>query len=192
MKPQKLATLKKIQKSDDETITNLYKKYNKALINGAFKKGLNSQEAEVVVQRTWSTLLEVAHNFQGRSHIRTYLFGIMYNKIKELYRENKKYSSYELIDETYRNLEEFESSSQPEKEFAHAQFVISLKSELTKYTETQRNAFVSYTILGENSSDTCRNLGLKRSHLGVMIHRMKKQLRTSLVDHANSSVQHSA
>jgi len=40
--------------------------------------GLDTARAEDVVQSTFTTLIETAPRFEGRSHIRTWLFGILY------------------------------------------------------------------------------------------------------------------
>lgn len=61
--------------------------YLPQVLRAARGAGLRPEEADEVVQDTFTTFLEAARRFEGRSHVRTFLFGILYRKISETARE---------------------------------------------------------------------------------------------------------
>ena len=134
------------------------------------------------VQETWSTFFQKVQNFQQRSHIRTFLYGILYNKIKELWRSNKKYtlsnSSEEDFTQYFDEFGEFLSiPKSPESWFESKEFIEVLEDELTKLPENQRIAFRLKEIEGEKTIHICDILGITTSNLGVLLYRAKNTLR---------------
>jgi len=53
-----------------------------------------------VTQATFVTFIEVSRRFEGRSKVRTFLFGILYRKIAEARRAGRKQERVDAIDET--------------------------------------------------------------------------------------------
>ncbi len=62
---------------------SLVHEYTESLLKGALSLGFIQQEAQDLVQSVWLTFFEVQSKFKGKSHVRTFLFGILYNKAKE-------------------------------------------------------------------------------------------------------------
>ena len=62
-----------LKEKNHDAFTSLIDAYHDALFYGALKSNLSEDQAEEVVQSTWVTFFEKAENFEGRSHIRTYL-----------------------------------------------------------------------------------------------------------------------
>lgn len=169
-------------------MTLLINEYHDPLFYGAIKSGLATDQAEEVVQGTWSTFFIKAENFQGRSHIRTYLFGILYNKIKEIWRSNKKYthdfeeSFDQLFDEYgYYQQAPLDPSSWSENQEFHK----ILKEELENLPENQRLAFYLKEIIGESTHDICNIMAVTSTNLGVLIYRAKNTLRRRLEKRLN-------
>lgn len=171
-----------------EAITRLVNEYSEALFFGAIKQGLGEDQAEEVVQDTWSTFFKNVENFQGRSHIRTYLFGIMYNKTKEIWRSNKKYTL-----EQDENLEKLftedgnylKAPQNPEIWSQSQEFTRILQEELDKLPEKQRMAFYLKEIQGEKTEDICNILDITHTNLGVLLYRAKNALRIRLEKRLN-------
>jgi RNA polymerase sigma-70 factor (ECF subfamily) len=181
--------IQKLKSKDNEAISFLIENYHEALIKGAMKQGLSFDQAEEVVQATWSTFFEKSENFEARSHIRTYLFGIMYNKVKETWRSNKKYThDYDdaaldkLFDEDghYR-----ERPKDPSHWLLNKEFNQVLKKEIDKLPELQRMAFYLKEIQGETTEDICNILKITSTNLGVLIYRAKAHLRLALEKELN-------
>lgn len=182
--------LKKIQSREPSAITYLVEQYHEALIKGAIKQGLGLDQAEVVVQNTWGTFFESIEKFEGRSHIRTYLFGIMYNKAKETFRENKKYTHHFEDSEMESIFNEDGSYMQlpkdPSEWLQNNEFMQILQEEIFKLPETQRLAFTLKEIEGESTEEICNILEVSNTNLGVLIFRAKNTLRIALEKRLNT------
>jgi len=176
--------IKELKARDHSAISSLIRKYHDGLIYGALKQGLGADQAEEVVQETWSTFFEKVENFKGNSHIRTYLFGIMYNKTKELWRSNKKYThDYDensldrlfQVDGHYHKAPKDPTDWIISKETSQI-----LVQEIEKLPENQRMAFNLKEIQGEKTSDICNIMNISSTNLGVLIYRAKTNLRLVL------------
>ncbi len=100
----------KLKARDEESITLLVKKYNKVLYRAAMSQGLSDDQVEEVLQSTWDAFFMGIERFQNRSHIRTYLFGILYNKIKEYWRSQHRFVDVEDLDALVDN--QFDKNNQ--------------------------------------------------------------------------------
>ena len=61
--------------------------------------GFSPDQAQDLAQSVFVTLMESIDRFEGRSHIRTFLFGIFYNKVSEHLREKQKADQSDPIDD---------------------------------------------------------------------------------------------
>ncbi len=73
----------RIRAGDREALQAVVHAYMSQILRAARGAGLSPQRAEDVTQTTFATFIEVAPRFEGRSHVRTFLFGILYKKIAE-------------------------------------------------------------------------------------------------------------
>ena len=73
------------------------------VLRAARGAGLSPQRAEDVTQGTFATFIEVVPRFEGRSHVRTFLFGILYKKIAEARRELQRDQKFDAIDDVVEN-----------------------------------------------------------------------------------------
>lgn len=180
-------TLERVKKRDHEVITLLFNQYHDVLFKGAIKQGLNNDQAESVVADTWGVFFEKVENFKGHSHIRTYLFGILYNKIKELWRSNKKYTEdyqeYEIDQLFYEDGNHQTTPLDPSDWVESEQTLDLIQKALKKLPEGQRMAFVLKEIEGESSEEICKILNITNTNLGVLIYRAKNNLRLALEEY---------
>ena len=75
--------------------------YLAQILRAARGAGLDPQQAEDVTQATFTTFVEVAPRFEGRSSVRTWLFGILYKKIAEARRARQRARQMDEIDEAF-------------------------------------------------------------------------------------------
>ena len=73
----------RIRKGDPEALQAIAQAYLAQIFRSARGASLDPEDAEEVTQATFTTFIEKAAGFEGRSHVRTWLFGILYNKIAE-------------------------------------------------------------------------------------------------------------
>ncbi len=66
----------RIRAGDREALETVMQAYLGQILRAARAAGLSPQRAEDVTQATFATFIQVASRFEGRSHVRTFLFGI--------------------------------------------------------------------------------------------------------------------
>ena len=174
----------RLQNQDSEAIGLIIFHYSEALFKGALKMGLADDQAEDVVQSTWTTFISSVKNFQRKSHIRTFIFGIMYNKIKETWRSNKKYTEEfedNQIEQLFNELGSFIANPMDPSEWVNSTQVLNLIQEgLHTLPDNQREAFYLKEVIGEETSDICNIMDISSTNLGVLIYRAKNNLRIFL------------
>lgn len=174
--------LELVRKRDDSAIESLVRAYTSHLRNGALGMGFDTEASRELVQDVWITFFEKAPTFEGRSHVRTYLFGILYNKVREKRRERR----FEELDEAVDRLFDarFDGSGhwlvrpvEPEK------FVLGLETDsiiskcLEGLSQPQRMAFVLKEIEDSDSGEICQTMGVSVTNLGVLLYRARNRLR---------------
>ena len=89
-----------IKMSDPTAIQHAVEQYFAQVLRAARGAGLGAQQAEDVTQDTFTTFIAAAPRFEGRSSVRTWLFGILYKKIAEARRLIARDGRTETLDET--------------------------------------------------------------------------------------------
>ena len=92
-----------VRKGDATAIERTVRAYLGHVYRAARGAGLDPQQAEDVTQETFTTFIETAHRFEGRSRVRTWLFGILYRKIAEARRGIARDSRFEDIDQVFES-----------------------------------------------------------------------------------------
>lgn len=175
--------LAKLKAKDHIAVSHLVELYHEVLFKGAIKQGLAPDQAEVVVQNTWGSFFEGIENFKAKSHVRTYLFGIMYNKAKETFRDNKKYTAdYDesSLDNLFSDDGRYKTPVTPHVWLDNQETGEILNDEISKLPENQRVAFIMKEIEGHSSDEICKILSITNTNLGVLIYRAKNNLRIAL------------
>ena len=73
----------RVRAGNRSAIQTVVETYLAQILRAARGAGLDPQQAEDVTQATFTTFIEGAPRFEGRSSVRTWLFGILYKKIAE-------------------------------------------------------------------------------------------------------------
>ena len=82
-------SVERIRRGDSDALRGVVESYLPHILNTARASGLTPERAEDVTQTTFATFLERASEFEGRSHVRTWLFGIFYRKMSEARRRGE-------------------------------------------------------------------------------------------------------
>ena len=166
----------------DYAIEDLVNDYTDALLKGALALGFTLDQARELIQSVWLTFIEVRDKFEGRSHIRTFLFGILYNKAKEKRRHDHKLLPDEKIDELVESY--FDESGRwlkppvdPERFLQASQTMKLIEECIDKLPLNQRMAFCMREIDEYGSDDICKIMNLTVTNLGVILFRAKARLR---------------
>ncbi len=173
----------RIRAADPEAIRRVVEAYLQHILNAARASGLDPQRAEDVTQSTFATFIEKASSFEGRSHVRTWLFGILYRKIAEarrgLTREGLSDDIDEVMEKRFDGEGMWVDPPQP---------INLLGSELGAFIEecletlptAQRMAFLFREKEEMTTEEICKILEVSRTNLGVLLYRGRNRLRECL------------
>lgn len=156
--------------------------YADALLGAAWGQGWRGTDAEDLVQDTFATFLKSSDRFEGRSSLKTYLFGILYNKSLEKRRDVSREVAADPIDAVFE--QRFGTwgiwrtvPRGPEDE-ADAKETAALLDDCLKSLPTQqRMAFYLRSVEHESTESMCKILQISVTHLGVILFRARNKLR---------------
>jgi RNA polymerase sigma-70 factor (ECF subfamily) len=174
-----------VRREDPETLGKVVEWYLPQILRAARAAGLDPHRAEEVSQATFTTFIEKASTFEGRSKVRTWLFGILYNKIAETRRQLARDYRQDEIDELIEL--KFDSkgrwSSPPrqvDREVYSREVRRFIEDCLDQVPEKQRMAFVLREIEGLSTEEICKILDVTPTNSGVLLFRVRNRLRECL------------
>lgn len=175
----------RIRERDPEAIRAVLRAYLPQILRAAKGAGLEEHLAEDVAQSTFLTFLETAHRFEGRSRVRTWLFGILYKKIAEVRRKSDREHRMEDIDTVFdKNFDADGSWIQSPRPVDSEVYASEIQREIEACLDTvptkQRMAFVLREVEELDTKEICKILEVTRTNLGVLLHRGRTRLRKCL------------
>lgn len=174
---------------DDEVIETLIVGHSEKLLRTALGLGFDPGVAEELVQDTFVTFLEARQRFEGRARLSTFLFGILYNKAREMRRAQGKEPSLDAIEEKFDgkfisdghwNPALAEEFSEPEKGCHVTEITLRLTQCLEGLPLAHRMAFTLKEVQGLSTPALCEALETTANHLGVLLFRGRNALRDCL------------
>ena len=174
-----------IRASDQAAIQTVVETYLAQILRAARGAGLDAQQAEDVTQATFTTFIEAAPRFEGRSSVRTWLFGILYKKIAEARRARQRDRQMDAIDEAFeRRFDASGTWSTPpqavDTDLHHQEVATEIFACLDAAPLRQTLAFILREVEELSTEDICNVLGITRTNLGVMLHRIRNRVRDCL------------
>ena len=176
---------KRIRRRDPAAIQLVVDAYLAQIFRAARGAGLDLQTAEDVTQTTFTTFIESAHRFEGRSHVRTWLFGILYRKISESRRRSGRDTPVEdidaIVDGRYGAEGRWTSPPRPiEMGLVNVEIRVAFRACLAGVPAKQAMAFVLREVEGMESGEICKILDVTRTNFGVLLYRSRNRLRECL------------
>ncbi len=177
--------VERLRSGDAEAKREVVRAYLPQIVRTARGAGLRHEEAEDVAQSTFVTFLEVVGRFEGRSHIRTFLFGILYKKIAEtrrrLARDNRADDIDHVMESRFRPDGRWLNPPRPIEDRLHG---VEVRQQIDDCLEClplqQRMAFVLREVEGLNTEEICKILEVTRTNFGVLVYRARNRLRECL------------
>ena len=172
-----------LNKRDSSAIEALVRSYTETLYRAALGLGFDGTSAEELVQSVWGTFFDVVPSFEGRSHVRTFIFGILYNKAKELKRDQGRFELKEdAIEEVLNSRFSSDGNWQkppidPEDFLMASQTMELIQKCIDALPLNQRMAFCLKEIDDHGSQDICNILEVTVTNLGVLLFRARNALR---------------
>lgn len=175
----------RIRRADPEALELVVHTYLHQVLRAARGAGLDPQRAEEVTQDTFVTFIEKASQFEGRSHVRTWLFGILYKKIAEarrqLQRERQMDAIEDIVEQRFDTKGSWLRPPQPiEAKLYSSEVSVLLEGCLEAVPTRQRMAFVLREVEGFTTDEICKILSVTRTNLGVLMYRVRNRLRECL------------
>ncbi len=176
---------KRIRRRDPEALQAVTSAYLGQVLRAARGAGLAPQRAEDVTQSTFTTFIEAAPRFEGRSHVRTWLFGILYKKIAEARRDEQRGGQLDDIDEVVEQRFAPDGSwarpPQPANDRLYiAEIRAGIEDCLDSVPTKQRMAFILREVQELESEEVCKILDVTLTNLGVLLYRARNRLRECL------------
>ena len=159
--------------------------YLPQILRAARGAGLDPSQAEDVTQATFTTFIETASRFEGRSHVRTWLFGILYRKVSEHRRGTARDREMDVLDDVMEHRFDVDGSwSRPQPTADTRVYAREIKAHLAtcldELNPAHRHAFLLREVQEFTTSEICKILDVTTTNLGVMLYRARNRLRECL------------
>lgn len=174
--------LKKLQDRNHEAITEVVNAYTTHLYRAGKGMNLADEKVQDICHNTWATFFEILPKFEGRSHVRTFLFGIFYNKCSEAYRQNGKFEKTDPIEEVmesrFSDKDHWENPiSDPERHVNEVQMIDIIKKCMEGLPIQQKAAFTLKVVEERDTEEVCNILDVTNTNLRQLLFRGKNRLR---------------
>jgi RNA polymerase sigma-70 factor (ECF subfamily) len=189
-------------RGDEGAFDELVNKHHSALIRMAMGYVADREVAEEVVQDTWMAVIEGLNRFEGRSSLRTWIFGIMIHKAKDRGVREKRhvtFSSFESSDDENDEVVDpsrFYQSGEwaghwafppqpwdeqtPEKLLASQQAVTAMNKAIGALPSTLKEVLILRDVEGVEAKEVCELLKITETNLYVRLHRARERVREAV------------
>lgn len=177
--------LARLRERDPATLAAIVQEHARPLYRSARALRFSEQDAEDLVQEVFTVFLQTLDRFEGRSQLRTWLFGILHHKMRERRRALRR---EEMIDSLDPDFEQWFDANghwkrvpqDLERLFTSREIREAVHDCVSSLPLPQREVFQLREVEDLDSKDICNNLQITVTHLGVLIHRARQRLRQCL------------
>jgi len=192
----------RLRKGDEDAFDELVNKHHGALIRMAMGHVADREVAEEVVQDTWMAVIESLDRFEGRSALRTWIFGILIHKAKDRGVREKRhttfsaFASYDDEDEEAVDPSRFQQSGEwaghwafppqpwddqtPERLLASQQAVDAMNAAIEALPATLKDVLILRDVEGVEATEVCEMLKITETNLYVRLHRARERVRVAV------------
>jgi RNA polymerase sigma-70 factor, ECF subfamily len=192
----------RLRRGDEGAFDELINKHHGALIRMAMGYVADREVAEEVVQDTWMAVIEGLGRFEGRSSLRTWVFGIMLHKAKDRGAREKRhviFSSFECVDDEGNEVIDLSRFHQfgewaghwafppqpwddqtPEKLLASQQAVNAMNKAIAALPRTLKDVLILRDVEGVDAKEVCDILKITETNLYVRLHRAREWVRQAV------------
>ena len=179
------AFVARLRAADPDALSDVVHAYVDQILRAARGAGLNAERAEDVPQETFATFIQTVGRFEGRSHVRPWLFGILYNKISEERRSAQREARADDIDETVEARFDTRGAwmnppRRADRDLDDEEIRELIERCLEPVSPRQRLAFVLREVEGHTTEEICNAMDVTATNLGVLMYRVKNRLRECL------------
>jgi RNA polymerase sigma-70 factor (ECF subfamily) len=192
----------RLRKGDEAAFDELVSQHHGVLIRMAMGYVADREVAEEVVQDTWMAVIESLDRFEGRSSLRTWIFGILIHKAKDRGVREKRHTTFSSFESSDDDSEEaidpsrFQQSGEwaghwafpprpwdnqtPEKLLASQQAVTAMQKAIDELPATLKDVLILRDVEGVESKEICELLKITETNLYVRLHRARERVRQAV------------
>jgi len=192
----------RLRKGDEGAFDELVNRHHGALIRMAMGHVADREVAEEVVQDTWMVVIESLNRFEGRSSLRTWIFGILIHKAKDRGVREKRHTTFSAFESYDDDNEEaidpsrFQQSGEwaghwafppqpwddqtPEKLLASQQAVNAMNKAIEALPNTLKEVLILRDVEGVEAKEVCEILKITETNLYVRLHRARERVRVAV------------
>lgn len=197
--------ISRLRKGDESAFNELVNTHHHALIRMAMGHVADREIAEEVVQDTWMAVIESLDRFEGRSSLRTWIFGILIHKAKDRGIREKRHTTFSAFESHDEDGEEavdparFQQAGEwaghwafppqpwdeqtPEKLLASQQAVNAMNEAINALPVTLREVLILRDVEGVEAKEVCQLLKITETNLYVRLHRARERVRAAVELH---------
>lgn len=186
--------LGRLRSGDERAFETLVDRYDGSLRRVARTFVRTPSAVEDVVQETWLGVLRGLHAFEGRSSLRTWIFGILVNQARTRARRDARslpFSALETADGPSVDPEAFGTDGRwasapsrldgdPETGLLSGELRSQLLRTVERLTDEQRAVITLRDLVGCSAPEVCELLGITDGNQRVLLHRARTRVRTAL------------
>jgi RNA polymerase sigma factor, sigma-70 family len=177
--------LERLRRKDPDALAKTVREHARVLLRAAKGMGFREQDADDLVQDVFVTFLERIDDFEGRSQLRTWLFGILYRKAMERRRALASEERIDPIDDVFESRFDARGNwvnppADLERLMQSTELGEMISGCMEKLPGAQRDIFVMREIEGLTTSEICKILTVTVTNMGVLMHRARTRLRECL------------
>ncbi|MFO0778893.1 MAG: sigma-70 family RNA polymerase sigma factor [Nitrospira sp.] len=194
--------LSRLRTGEEGAFDELVRQHHGALIRTAMGYVADREVAEEVVQDTWMAVIEGLDRFEGRSSLRTWIFGIMIHKAKDRGGREKRhvtFSAFESVADEGDDMIDpscFHQSGEwighwavppqpwddqtPEKLLASQQAVNAMNRAIESLPQTLKEVLILRDVEGAEAKEACEILKITETNLYVRLHRARERVRQAV------------
>lgn len=192
----------RLRTGDEGAFDELVNKHHSGLIRMALGHVADREVAEEVVQDTWMAVIEGLARFEGRSSLRTWIFGILIHKAKDRGVREKRHATFSDFESHHDDNDEavdpsrFHQSGEwaghwafppqpwddqtPEKLLASQQAVRAMNKAIESLPNTLKEVLVLRDVEGVDAKEACEILKITETNLYVRLHRARERVRVAV------------
>lgn len=174
--------------------------YGDSLYKFAYFRVNNSALAEDLVQETFLAAIKGRDNFSGKASVKTWLTGILKNKVIDYYRKKNRTQSMQETAHFFEREEadlfsedgswNYDNPNVPSdwspaqvQKMDRKEFMQQFYACSEKLPEKIRTVFIMREVDGVKSADICEQLDISPQNLWTILHRARMALRQCLEKH---------
>ncbi len=191
------SSLDRLATPNRDVLANMLAEFRPVLLGFAQLQLRDAALAEDAVQETLLAALACSDGFSGRSQYRTWVFGILKNKVIDLIRHGQRQISASnwqaegedidaAIDRMFSENAHWSSDFRPvawvapDQSLENKQFWRVLEACLLHLPENTARVFMMREFMEFETPEICRELGVSTTHCHVILHRARASLRRCL------------